>query len=127
MKVKWNCQYNVIITPQTYIEEELKEELSEIFKSLCALKKVKIIDGAITESHVHARLKISPEMAVDDFVLFLKAESERSLFEIHPELKSEIGVRFWERGYYVSTCGTFEEEEIVKYLKEREESFEDEG
>ena len=70
--------------------------------------------------HVHMFVLIPPELAVSDFMGYLKSKSALMIFDKHANLKYKYGNRkFWARGYYVSTVG-LNEQTVAKYIREQE-------
>ncbi len=61
-------------------------------------------------------------MSVSYFMGYLKGKSALMIFDKYPGYKKKDGSRhFWAEGYYVDTVGR-NEEQIMKYIKEQEES-----
>ena len=70
--------------------------------------------------HVHMFVLIPPELAISDFMGYLKSKSALMIFDKHANLKYKYGNRkFWARGYYVSIVG-LNEQTVAKYIREQE-------
>ena len=103
-----------------YIYNQLKEDIRDILKQLCAYKGVEIIEGHLMPDHIHMLVSIPPKMSVSSFMGYLKGKSSLMIFDRHANLKYKFGNRhFWSEGYYVSTVG-LNEATIKKYIQDQE-------
>ena len=106
---KWMCKYHIVFTPKyrrKIIYNQLKEDICDILKQLCAYKGVEIIEGHLMPDHIHMLVSIPPKMSVSSFMGYLKGKSALMIFDRHANLKYKYGNRhFWCRGYYVDTVG----------------------
>ena len=117
---KWMCKYHIVFTPKNrrkIIYNQLKEDIRDILKQLCAYKGVEIIEGHLMPDYIHMLVSIPPYMSVAQFVGTLKSKSALMIFDRHANLKYKYGNRnFWCRGYYVDTVGK-NEKKIKEYIK----------
>lgn len=106
---KWMCKYHIVFTPKyrrKTIYNQLKTDIRDILKQLCAYKGVEIIEGHLMPDHIHMLVSIPPKMSVSSFMGYLKGKSALMIFDRHANLKYKFGNRhFWCRGYYVDTVG----------------------
>ena len=120
---KYYTRYYIVFTPKyrrKIIYNQLRKDISEYFKKLCAYKGVEIIEGHMMPDHVHMLVSIPPKMSVSSFMGYLKGKSAMMIFEYHANLKYKFGNRhFWADGYYVSTVG-LNEATVRKYIQEQE-------
>ena len=120
---KYYTRYHIVFTPKyrrKIIYNQLRKDISEYFKKLCAYKGVEIIEGHMMPDHVHILVSIPPKIAVSSFMGYLKGKSAMMIFEYHANLKYKFGNRhFWADGYYVSTVG-LNEATVRKYIQEQE-------
>lgn len=70
---------------------KIRQELIDIFKQLCAMKKVTLISDAICPDHVHMYLAIPPKLSVSEVVAYLKGKSALMNFDNHPEFRGRCG------------------------------------
>ena len=121
---KWNCIYHIVFIPKyrrKVMYGKVKRDVHEVIKTLCAYKKVEILEGSVSVDHVHLCLKIPPKLAVSEFMGYLKGKSALMLFDKNPDFKERKGGRhFWARGYYVDTVGR-NEEQIRQYIQKQTE------
>ena len=121
---RWKCQYHIVWIPkyrQKKLFGELKADVREIIKQLCAYKQVELIEGAVCADHVHISVKIPPKMSVSSFMGYLKGKSALMIYDKHPQQRGKWSKGFWARGYYVSTIGNVTESVIKKYIQEQAE------
>jgi len=101
----------------------VKKDIVEIIKKLIEMKGVALIEGKVCKDHIHLYVSIPPKIAVSEFVGYLKGKSALMLFDRHPEYRSKWGGRhFWARGYYVATVGNVNEQSILEYIRNQEET-----
>ena len=120
---KWMCKYHIVFTlkyRRKVIYNQIKADIRDIIKDLCAWKGVEIIEGHMMPDHVHLLLSIPPKYSVSQVMGYLKGKSAMMIFDRHSNLKYKYGNRhFWATGYYVSTVG-FNEATVKKYIQEQE-------
>jgi putative transposase len=96
---------------------EVRRDIREIIRTLCAYQKVEILEGVVCSDHVHICVKIPPKMSVSDFMGYLKGKSALMIFDKHPRFRQKhSGRHFWARGYYVDTVGR-NEKQIRLYIQ----------
>ena len=120
---KWMCKYHIVFTPKyrrKIIYNQLKVDIRDILKQLCAYKGVEILEGHLMPEHIHMLVSIPPKYSISSFMGYLKGKSALMIFDRHANLKYKFGNRhFWSEGYYVSTVG-LNEATIRKYIQEQE-------
>ncbi len=120
---KWMCKYHIVFTPKyrrKIIYNQLKVDIRDILKQLCAYKGVEILEGHLMPDHIHMLVSIPPKYSISSFMGYLKGKSALMIFDRHANLKYKFGNRhFWSEGYYVSTVG-LNEATIRKYIQEQE-------
>ena len=87
---KWMCKYHIVFTPKyrrKIIYNQLKEDIRDILKQLCAYKGVEIIEGHLMPDHIHMLVSIPPKMSVSSFMGYLKGKSALMIFDRHANLK----------------------------------------
>ena len=106
---KYYTRYHIVFTPKyrrKIIYNQLRRDIAEYIKRLCAYKGVEIIEGHMMSDHVHILVSIPPKISVSSFMGYLKGKLSMMIFEKHGNLKYKFGNRhFWADGYYVSTVG----------------------
>ena len=105
----------------------LREEVGEILSTVCKITGSQLIRGGVCPDHVHMYISIPPKMSISSVMSKLKGKSALMIFDRHPEYRDKYGRHFWARGYYVETVGKINEEAILKYIADQEESSRIEG
>ena len=75
---KWMCKYHIAFTPKyrrKIIYNQLKVDIRNILKQLCAYKGVEIIEGHLMPDHIHMLVSIPPKYSISSFMGYLKPES----------------------------------------------------
>ena len=116
----WRCQYHVVLTPKfrrRVIYREIRQDIGQILRKLCAEKGVEIIEAEACPDHIHMLLSIPPKYSVAQIMGYLKGKSSLMIFDRHANLKYKYGNRhFWCRGYFGDTVGR-NKEKIREYIR----------
>jgi len=121
--VKWNCRYHVVIVPK-YRRKSMfgviRRDIGEILKELCRRFEVDLVEGHVMPDHVHMCLGIPPKYSVSHTIGKLKGKSTILLHQRYGRKRNFIGLKFWSRGYCVSTVA-LDEAVIRNYIRTQEE------
>lgn len=121
--VKWYCRYHVVIVPK-YRRKSMfgviRRDIGEILKELCRRFEVDLVEGHVMPDHVHMCLGIPPKYSVSHTIGKLKGKSTILLHQRYGRKRNFIGLKFWSRGYCVSTVG-LDEAVIRNYIRTQEE------
>ena len=105
----WNCKYYVVFAPKyrrKVFYKSKRLEIGKILRSLCAWKRINIIEVEVCSNHVHMLIEIPPKYSVSSVMGFLKGKSSLIIYEKWGNMKYKYRNRqFWCRGYYVDTVG----------------------
>ena len=119
-RTTWRCQYHVVLTPKVrrrVIYREIRQDIGQILRKLCAEKGVEIVEAEACPDHIHMLLSIPPKYSVAQIMGYLKGKSSLMIFDRHANLKYKYGNRhFWCRGYFVDTVGR-NKEKIREYIR----------
>ena len=100
---------------------ELRNYLGEIFRDLASQKDCKVIEGHLMTDHVHMLISIPPKYTVSQIVGFIKGKSAIYIARHFMGKKRNFtGMKFWARGFFVSTVGK-DETMIREYIKNQED------
>ena len=119
-----DCSYHIIFISKfrrKVFFKEIRKEVGEILRTLCAYKNVELVKGSISADHVHMYVKIPPKLSVSEFMGYLKGKSALMVFDRFPQMKQGSGRHLWARGYYVSTIG-INKDVIREYILKQEEA-----
>ena len=121
--VKWYCRYHVVIVLK-YRRKSMfgviRRDIGEILKELCRRFEVELVEGHVMPDHVHMCLGIPPKYSVSHTIGKLKGKSTILLHQRYGRKRNFIGLKFWSRGYCVSTVG-LDEAVIRNYIRTQEE------
>ncbi|EMF0060838.1 IS200/IS605 family transposase [Enterococcus hirae] len=119
----WNCKYHIVFTPKyrrKVIYGQLRKDIGKIFRELCEMKDVEIIEAHAMPDHIHMLVRVPPKISISSFMGYLKGRSAVLIHEQHANLKYKYGNKsFWSKGYYESTVG-LNQKTIEKYNCEQE-------
>jgi putative transposase len=121
--VKWYCRYHVVIVPKSRRKSmfgSIRRDIGEILKELCRRFEVELVEGHVMPDHVHMCLGIPPKYSVSHTIGKLKGKSTILLHQRYGRKRNFIGLKFWSRGYCVSTVG-LDEAVIRNYIRTQEE------
>ena len=109
--VKWYCRYHIIIVPK-YRRKSMfgavRRDVGEILKE------------HVMPDHVHMCVGIPPKYSVANTIGKLKGKSAIMLHQKYGRKRNFVGLKFWARGYCVSTVG-LDEMVIREYIRTQEE------
>ncbi len=119
---KWDCKYHIVFIPKNRRKAmfgKIKSNLGPIFRSLAQMKECNIVEGHVSNDHVHMCIEIPPKHAVASIVGFIKGKSAITIMRQYLGKERNLaGEHFWARGYAVSTIG-FDLNQIIKYIQEQ--------
>jgi len=121
---KYLCQYHIIWCPKyrfNILNDEIINELKEIFTKICNKYEYEMIEQEIMEDHIHIFVGAKPEVAPLDIVRTFKSISGIALFKKFPKLKETYwkGGSIWSKGKFISTIGFVSAETIKKYIQDQ--------
>ena len=122
--VKWYCRYHIVIVPKyrrRTIYGALRKDIGSIFSDLCRRYEVELVEGHAMRDHVHLCLGIPPKYSVANAIGKLKGKSAMMIHQKFGRQRNFVGLKFWSRGYCVSTVG-LDEAVIRNYIRTQEES-----
>lgn len=107
----WDCKSHIVVVPKyrkKALYGEAPRQVREILLSLGRQLDVEILEAHLMRDHVHRCLKVAPKYGIFHVVGFLKG---KSAVWVHRALgyKRMTWMRFWSRGYCLSTVGPDEE------------------
>ena len=74
---KYYTRYHIVFTPKyrrKVIYNQLRRDIAEYIKKLCAYKGVEIIEGHMMPDHVHILVSIPPKISISSFMGYLKGK-----------------------------------------------------
>jgi len=89
-------------------------------KELCCRFEVDLVEGHVMPDHVHMCLGIPPKYSLAHTIGKLKGKSTILLHQKYGRKRNFIGLKFWSRGYCVSTVG-LDEAVVINYIRTQED------
>ena len=97
---KYRSEYHIVFAPKyrrKVIYKELRADIGQILRKLCAENEVEIIEANLCPDHIHMLV---------------------SIFDRHANLKYKYGQKtFWARGYYIDIVG--KNEKVIKGIYQK--------
>lgn len=91
--------------------------LRTVLKEIAVEKGLIIVKGHIRPEHVHILVSGPSHMSPSKIAQLLKGKSSYRLQRGFPELRKRYwGMHLWSRGYFCSTVGAVDEEQIKEYI-----------
>ena len=82
----YRCNYPIVFAPKYRRKEiygQLRKDIGEILRKLCAQKGVEIIETEACPDHIHMLISILPHISVAQFMGYLKGKSTLMIFDRH--------------------------------------------
>ena len=67
--------------------DNIQVNISQIIRTLCARKGIKILEVAAMLDHIHLYVAIPPKYGVSEIMGYLKGKSSLTIFDRHASLK----------------------------------------
>lgn len=91
--------------------------IREIIAQVADELSIKIINGVLSNDHVHIMAEIPPHLSVSHFVKLAKGRTSRKIQQEFPNIRKKYwGCHFWGRGFFSSTSGNVTDEIINNYI-----------
>ncbi|MGJ0637750.1 IS200/IS605 family transposase [Xenorhabdus bovienii] len=96
---------------------EVALRVRELVRQTCEAFEIRILEGVVSQDHVHILVSSPPTLAPSEIMRRLKGRTANKLFEEFSHLKKRYwGRHFWGRGYFCTTVSQLTEEMIKGYL-----------
>ena len=106
------------------VEAKLKEVCGEIQKRY----EIEFLEIGSDDDHVHFLVQSVPMYSPKQLVQIIKSLTAREIFKACPEVKKQLwGGKFWSEGYFVSTVGAHQTEEMIKNYVQQQGKIESNG
>ncbi len=119
----YNCNYHIIWIPKyrkRVLIGQVKEMLSELFRSIAESQEMNILSFEIMPDHIHLFVSAPPRLSPAEIVNVFKGVTARMLRMKLPHLKKVFSEGLWTRTYYVGTAGNISVETIQRYIADQE-------
>ena len=119
----YDCKYHVVFISKYRKKtayKSLRRYLGEIFRELAKQKACIIEEGHLQNDHVDMLISIPPKHSVSNIIGYIKGKSAIYIARNFMGKKNHFtGMKFWARGYFVSTVGR-DEKMIREYIQKQE-------
>ena len=103
---------------------KLKEICGEIQKRY----EIEFLEIGSDDDHVHFLVQSVPMYSPKQLVQIIKSHTAREIFKHCPQVKKYLwGGKFWSEGYFVSTVGAHQTEELIKNYVQQQGKIESNG
>lgn len=93
----------------------------ELIREVCAANYVDIVSGSMSPDHMHLLLSVPPSLSVSKIIQYVKGKSSRKLLQEFEHLRKQYwGQHLWARGYFATTVGNVNTEDIQRYIENQE-------
>jgi putative transposase len=97
---------------------EIKPRCWDLLIQICDAEDVQILEGVVSQDHVHLRLEYPPSISISDLVKWLKGRTSRLLQREYPHQEKHYwGQHFWGVGYGAWSSGNVTEGMVQEYLE----------
>lgn len=108
----------------TEVEIKLKEICGEIQKRY----EIEFLEIGSDDDHVHFLVQSVPMYSPKQLVQIIKSHTAREIFKQCPQVKQCLwGGKFWSEGYFVSTVGAHQTEDMIKNYVQQQGKIESNG
>ena len=116
----YHHRYHLVwVTKYRYrvLQGNLRIRVREVIAQVAEQMRIKIVNGVLSQDHIHLLVSIPPHIAVSEFVQKAKGRSSRRIQQEFPEIRKRYwGRHFWGRGYFSTTSGNVTDEIINAYI-----------
>ena len=103
-------------------------KVKEISHQIQQRYEMTFLEIGTDDNHVHFLVQSVPMYSPKQLVQIIKSITAREVFKACPEVKKYLwGGKFWSDGYFVSTVGTHQTEEMIKNYVQQQGKPEDDG
>ena len=103
-------------------------QIKEICHQIQRRYEITFLEIGTDDNHVHFLVQSVPLYSPKQLVQIIKSITAREVFKACPEVRKYLwGGKFWSDGYFVSTVGTHQTEEMIKNDVQQQGKPEDDG
>ena len=98
----------------------------ELIRQIASRNEIKIEKGHVGKDHIHLLIEVPPVLSISKVMQYLKGASSRKLLDEFGTLKKRYwGQHIWARGYFVTTVGNINEDQIKEYIENQDKDSKD--
>ncbi len=101
-------------------------EVRDMIRSMRQRENVDIMNGHVSQDHVHLFISLPPQVAISHLVQKLKGKTAYKLLNKYPHLRKEYWERlFGARGYFCCSSGNVTDDIILQYIEDQNHGSDD--
>ena len=113
---------------RTVFSDEVEIKLKEICGEIQKRYEIEFLEIGSDDDHVHFLVQSVPMYSPKQLVQIIKSHTAREIFKQCPEVKKHLwGGKFWSEGYFVSTVGAHQTEDMIKNYVQQQGKIESNG
>ena len=113
---------------RTVFSNEVETKLKEICSEIQKRYEIEFLEIGSDDDHVHFLVQSVPMYSPKQLVQIIKSHTAREIFKQCPQVKKYLwGGKFWSEGYFVSTVGAHQTEELIKNYVQQQGKIESNG
>jgi len=113
---------------RTVFSNEVEIKLKEICGEIQKRYEIEFLEIGSDDDHVHFLVQSVPMYSPKQLVQIIKSHTAREIFKQCPEVKKYLwGGKFWSEGYFVSTVGAHQTEDMIKNYVQQQGKIESNG
>ena len=117
----YSLNYHLILVVKyrkKVIDDEISENLKEIFIKYRELYEVKLLEWEHDKDHIHMLIKTTPKITLSKFIGNFKSYSSRAVKTKFPRIKKVLWKSaFWSGSYCIASYGGAPLEIIKSYIR----------
>jgi len=101
---------------------EVANRVRDLIREICVSNYVEIISGSMSPDHVHILVSSPPNLSISKLMQYVKGKSSRKMMMEFDHLKKKYWGQhiLWARGYFVTTVGNVNEQQVQEYIENQE-------
>jgi len=101
---------------------EIARRAKELIRETCSIYYVEILTGSMSPDHAHMLVSIPPSLSISKLMQYTKGRSSRKLMQEFASLRKRYwGQHIWGRGYFVTSVGELNEQQVQTYIETQEQ------
>ena len=109
----WKTKYGYPV-----LRGDIGLRLRELIRQICTEKGMSVVQGNVRANHVHILIRAPAHLSPAKMAQLIKRRSSYRLQREFPALRKRYwGQHLWGRGYFCSTVGAVNEQQIREYIE----------
>ncbi len=101
---------------------EIARRAIELIRETCSIYYVEILSGNMSPDHAHMLVSVPPSLSISKLMQYAKGRSSRKLMQEFASIRKRYwGQHIWGRGYFVTSVGELNEQQVQTYIETQEQ------